>query len=200
MRGMPVCPVCILSSMHTGSGDRGIMASSSGPRLPSRTPTSATPVTRAWRWTPWGASAPARPRTLVHPTWRWTPWGASAPARPRTLVHPTPAYLSSPNVAVDPVGGICPGTQYGSMPDRDTSAVTDMSNFVYNIPSYLNPGAFNANISAWNVSLVAASTNRWRAGMWAGSLIWATVSRACAGAAVVGTGRVGHARSPACEM
>ena len=39
-------------------------------------------------------------------------------------------------LAVDPVGGICPGTPYGSMPGWDTSAVTDMNSLFYDwLPS-----------------------------------------------------------------
>jgi surface protein len=53
-------------------------------------------------------------------------------------------------LAVDPVGGICPGTPYGSMPGWDTSAVTDMSQLFQMLPS------FNADISAWNVSQVTS--------------------------------------------
>jgi surface protein len=51
-------------------------------------------------------------------------------------------------LAVDPVGGICPGTPYGSMPGWDTSAVTDMSGLFQMLQS------FNADISAWNVGQV----------------------------------------------
>ena len=51
-------------------------------------------------------------------------------------------------LAVDPVGGICPNTTYGSMPDWDTSAVTDMSSL------FRDKNSFNANISAWTVSQV----------------------------------------------
>jgi surface protein len=51
-------------------------------------------------------------------------------------------------LAVDPVGGICPNTAYGSMLGWDTSAVTDM-NWLFE-----NKGSFNADISAWNVGQV----------------------------------------------
>jgi surface protein len=51
-------------------------------------------------------------------------------------------------LGVDPVGGICPGTAYGSMPGWDTSAVTNMFRLFY------NKGSFNADISTWNVGQV----------------------------------------------
>ena len=51
-------------------------------------------------------------------------------------------------LAVDPVGGICPNTAYGSMPDWDTSAITDMSSL------FQSKDIFNADISAWNVGQV----------------------------------------------